>query len=60
MKGLCDSCVHRREIKSDRGSVFTMCQRGLREPQYPKYPRLPVLRCAGFEECRKKTTLPVR
>ena len=27
-----------------------MCERGLAgEPGYAKYPRLPVLRCAGFE-----------
>jgi hypothetical protein len=42
--------VHCKEIRSDRGSVFTMCLRSFREPDYPKYPRLPVLRCAGFEE----------
>jgi len=49
-QGLCAQCRHRKEIRSDRGSVFLMCMRSFREPEYPKYPRLPVLRCAGFEE----------
>jgi hypothetical protein len=48
--GLCALCIHRKEIRSDRGSVFIMCLRSFHEPEYPKYPRLPVLRCAGFEE----------
>jgi hypothetical protein len=52
--GLCARCVHRREIRTDRGSVFTMCLRSFREPEYPKYPRLPVLRCAGFEDEKKR------
>jgi hypothetical protein len=48
--GLCADCIHRKEIRSDRGSVFVMCLRSFSEPAYPKYPRLPVLRCAGFED----------
>lgn len=46
--GLCLSCAHLRVIRSGRGSVFVMCERGLRkEPGYMKYPRLPVTRSAG-------------
>jgi hypothetical protein len=41
--------VHQRVISNTRGSVFSMCERGLAgEPGYAKYPRLPVLRCEGF------------
>jgi hypothetical protein len=47
--GLCEHCVHRKSIRNDRGSVFLMCLRGLTDPSYPKYPRLPVLHCAGFQ-----------
>ena len=37
-------------ISNTRGSTFSMCERGLRgEPGYAKYPRLPVLRCAGLQ-----------
>jgi hypothetical protein len=47
--GLCDACVHQKEIRNDRGSVFSMCLRGIADPSYPKYPRLPVLNCPGYE-----------
>lgn len=48
--GLCLSCHHLRVIRSGRGSVFVMCERGLRKERgFVKYPRLPVLRCAGHE-----------
>jgi hypothetical protein len=51
--GLCVSCQHVRIVKSGRGSVFWMCERGLRkEPGFTKYPRLPVMACAGFEASR--------
>lgn len=48
--GLCRSCRHARSIASARGSTFWMCGRHEAEPAYPKYPRLPVLQCRGYEE----------
>jgi hypothetical protein len=36
-------------MESDRGSVFYMCQRSLTDPGFPKYPRLPVVQCRGYE-----------
>jgi hypothetical protein len=47
--GLCAKCRHSRQMKSDRSSVFYLCQRSLTDPAFPKYPRLPVLHCPGFE-----------
>jgi len=47
--GLCAACVHARVIRSDRGSVFYLCQLSMSDPRFPKYPRLPVVACAGFE-----------
>jgi hypothetical protein len=47
--GLCERCKHVRRIESDRGSVFYMCQLSSTDPKFPKYPRLPVLRCTGYE-----------
>jgi hypothetical protein len=38
-----------RRIESDRGSVFYLCERSVSEPQFPKYPRLPVLQCEGYD-----------
>jgi hypothetical protein len=47
--GLCDGCRHAREIRSDRGARFVLCERSRDDPRYPRYPRLPVLACPGFE-----------
>ena len=47
--GLCDSCRHQRLVPNTRGSVFSLCERSRDQPEYPRYPPLPVLRCPGFE-----------
>ena len=47
--GLCDTCRHQRIVRNTRGSEFSMCERSKTEPEYPKYPRLPVERCRGYE-----------
>jgi hypothetical protein len=47
--GLCDSCLHQRLVPNTRGSVFSLCERSKNEPEYPRYPRLPVERCPGHE-----------
>jgi hypothetical protein len=50
--GLCDSCRHQRLVRNTRGSVFSMCERSKTDERYPKYPRLPVERCPGYEDRR--------
>jgi hypothetical protein len=47
--GLCGACRHVRVVRSDRGSVFYQCQRSFTDAAFPAYPRLPVLRCAGYD-----------
>lgn len=47
--GLCGRCEHVRAVPSAKGSVFFRCARHEQDPAFPKYPRLPVMRCAGFE-----------
>ena len=47
--GLCDSCVHQQLVHTTRGSTFSLCKRSKAEPEYRKYPPLPVLRCPGHE-----------
>jgi hypothetical protein len=48
--GLCDRCAHQKRIGNTRGSTFSMCLRHRTEPErFPKYPRLPVRACAGYE-----------
>lgn len=46
--GLCESCRHRREVRSRRGSVFIYCMQSEQDRRFPKYPMLPVLRCDGY------------
>ncbi|HEU5062902.1 MAG TPA: hypothetical protein VFT79_07095 [Solirubrobacterales bacterium] len=47
--GLCDRCLRQRLVPNTRGSVFSLCERSRTDPDYPRYPRLPVLSCPGFE-----------
>ena len=47
--GLCATCCHARVVHSSRGSSFYLCQLAEIDPRFDKYPRLPVLRCAGYE-----------
>lgn len=47
--GLCATCSHARRIVAAR-STFLFCERSTTEPErFPRYPRLPVLRCLGHE-----------
>lgn len=46
--GLCANCAHHRVIESRRGSRFHLCEKSREDPRFPKYPPLPVLRCAGY------------
>jgi hypothetical protein len=50
--GLCDSCRHQKLIRTGRGSEFSMCLRSKVDPAYPKYPRVPVTQCPGYEAGR--------
>jgi hypothetical protein len=56
MSGLCASCVHARQVSSARGSTFWLCRKSESDARFPKYPRLPVLRCEGHEPPRNADT----
>jgi hypothetical protein len=47
--GLCDRCRHQRIVRNTRGSRFSLCERSRVDPAFPRYPRLPVRQCSGFE-----------
>jgi hypothetical protein len=47
--GLCAACRHARSIVSSGAKTFYQCLRAELEPAYPKWPRLPVLSCPGYE-----------
>lgn len=53
--GLCASCQHCRMVPGER-STFYMCRRSAVDPAYPKYPRLPVLSCAGYDADGRDST----
>ena len=46
--GLCSDCVHCRVITARR-SRFYFCELSATDPAFPRYPRLPVRVCGGFE-----------
>ena len=48
--GLCATCAWARQVVSSRDAVFWRCARSEVDPRFPKYPRLPVLACAGWEK----------
>ena len=45
--GLCAGCLHLRLVRSPR-STFLRCAKADDDARFPRYPRLPVLACAGF------------
>ena len=47
--GLCADCRFVRRVESDRGSTFYLCERSANDAKFPKYPRLPVLICIGYD-----------
>ena len=59
--GLCADCQYARIISSERRSVFYVCGRASSDPQFPKYPPLPVLQCHGYalKEQDYQARLPV-
>jgi hypothetical protein len=51
--GLCDTCKHQRVVGNTRGSEFSMCLLSQTRAEFPKYPRLPVERCSGYERRKR-------
>jgi hypothetical protein len=58
--GLCDACRHQQVVRNTRGSSFSLCRRSREDDRYPRYPRLPVLRCRGYERRTDADQLPDR
>lgn len=56
--GLCADCVYSRNVKSDRGSVFLLCELSRKDQRFAKYPQLPVLSCPGYEKKQKPPAGP--
>jgi predicted CoA-binding protein len=46
--GLCRDCRHARQVPATN-STYWLCRRSSTDPSFPKYPRLPVRTCRGFQ-----------
>src|SRR5687768_2545670 len=47
--GLCGDCRHSRRVDSNKGATYWLCGRSATDSRYPKYPRLPLRHCTGYE-----------
>ncbi|WP_157597447.1 hypothetical protein [Streptacidiphilus rugosus] len=47
--GLCAGCRHRLLNETRRGTVYLRCGLAATDDRLPRYPRLPVGSCVGFE-----------
>ena len=45
--GLCRRCIHSRLVPTPR-ATYWRCALAETDPRFVRYPRLPVLQCAGF------------
>jgi hypothetical protein len=56
--GCCFTCRHARRVPSSRGAEFWHCHLSALDPSFPKYPRLPVLECRGYEQRNQDSLSP--
>jgi hypothetical protein len=52
--GLCARCRHASRVPTSR-SLFWLCRLSAQDPRFERYPRLPVLECAGHEPGEPET-----
>ncbi|MDX1631174.1 MAG: hypothetical protein R3234_04900 [Thermoanaerobaculia bacterium] len=52
--GLCARCRRVIVVRSRR-SVFVRCRLGDRDDRFPRYPRIPVVACPGFQAVEPST-----
>ena len=46
--GLCVNCSYGRVVTGKNEVTYYLCERSFFDAGFPKYPRLPVLRCSGY------------
>jgi hypothetical protein len=49
-RSLCETCALMRQIVTPKGSRFLLCHLSQTNPDYPKYPPQPVVRCDGYRK----------
>lgn len=45
--GLCGSCAHAKRLTTKGGGAVFQCGRAADDPRFARYPRLPMVACAG-------------
>jgi hypothetical protein len=48
--GLCQGCQHAKLNETNRGTAYLRCTRAAWDERLPRYPRLPVTECPGFDQ----------
>ena len=48
--GQCATCQHAKLNETRKDTAYLRCTRAAWDPRLPRYPRLPVTDCPGFEE----------
>lgn len=48
--GLCWTCLHSKLNETRRGTAYVRCTRAAWDERLPRYPRLPVRSCVGYEQ----------
>jgi hypothetical protein len=56
--GLCGTCRYSRLVATKRGSTYRLCERSATDRRFPRYPALPVMRCAGYQPPDPAATRP--
>jgi propionyl-CoA synthetase len=51
--GLCADCLHAKVNATRRGTAYLRCLRAEWDERLPRYPRLPVGSCPGFERAER-------
>jgi hypothetical protein len=47
--GLCETCRHAKLNETRKGTAYLRCTRATWDDRLPRYPRLPVSECPGYE-----------
>ena len=58
--GLCGTCVHAKLNETRLGTAYLRCTRASWDARLPRYPRLPVTDCPGFEAPGSELAAPAR
>ncbi len=48
--GLCADCAHAKKLTTKIDATIYLCGLAAKEPRLPKFPRLPVIACPGYEK----------